>query len=465
MMLSCRVVWNARTMAQNRNRTPSVEPSGRRGGVRSAAGSKAGTGAGTTVELDVTNVAHGGVFVARHEGRVVFVSDTLPGERVLAHVSDDAHASFWRAETVGVLTAAPERRDHVWPESSVDRVPAERAGGAEFGHIDQDFQRELKRRVLADSFSRMAKIDTDVEVEAIPTAPDAGPDAASTGTGWRTRVRLQVAPDGRVGPFAARSHHVVPVASLPLATAAVEAIAPLTQRFPGAAHVDVIAPSDAVARIVVSENDRRGKPKAPPHAIVHEIVGERRFRLEAGGFWQVHARAAETLSRAVQDAIDGDEFDPRAANLDLYGGVGLLAAAVGDRFGSTVRITTVESDARATDHAAENLSEWLGAAAVTSRVDRFLRELAEAPAAERRRLQGATVVLDPPRSGAGREVVDSLVDLRPRQLVYVACDPVALARDAGLLRERGYELQALRAFDLFPNTHHVEAVARFMRAS
>ena len=453
-MLSCRVLWNARMMVKNTARTQSAERSGRRG-----------SGSMTEVELDVTNVAHGGVFVARHEGRVVFVSDTLPGERVLARVSDDAHSSFWRAETIGVITAAPERRQHVWAEASVDRAPAERAGGAEFGHIDQDFQRELKRRVITDSFSRMAKIDTDVEVEAIPSAPDAAADAASTGTGWRTRVRLQVAADGTVGPFAARSHHVVTVDSLPLATAAVADIAPLGQRFPGAAHVDVIAPSDAVARIVVSENDRRGKPKAPPHAIVHELVGERRFRLEAGGFWQVHASAAETLTRAVQDAIDGDEFDPRAANLDLYGGVGLLAAAVGDRFGSTVRITTVESDARATDHAAENLAEWLGAAAVTARVDRFLRELAEAPAAERRRLEGATVVLDPPRSGAGREVIDSLVDLRPRQLVYVACDPVALARDAGLLRERGYELQAMRAFDLFPNTHHVEAVARFGRVS
>ena len=95
------------------------------------------------------------------------------------------------------------------------------------------------------------------------------------------------------------------------------------------------------------------------------------------------------------------------------------------------------------------------------RVDRFLDDLAEgSTAAERARRHDATVVLDPPRSGAGRHVVDLLAELRPRQLVYVACDPVALARDVGLLRERGYELADLAAFDLFPNTHHVEAVAR-----
>src|SRR5690606_12427923 len=113
------------------------------------------------------------------------------------------------------------------------------------------------------------------------------------------------------------------------------------------------------------------------HAIT-EQVGERMFRLDVHGFWQVHRSAAETLTSAVQDAIDPEHFDPRAANQDLYGGVGLLAAAVGDRFGATTKITTVESDSLATDHAAENLAEWLGASAVTSRVDRYLQQLAKA---------------------------------------------------------------------------------------
>ncbi|MET0725817.1 MAG: TRAM domain-containing protein [Leifsonia sp.] len=424
------------------------------------------TGAeGTEVELDVTNVAHGGVFVARHDGRVVFVGDTLPGERVLARITDDRHDSFWRAETLAVLDAAPERRAHIWPEAAIDRAPDHRPGGAEFGHIAMPFQRELKRRVLTDALARFGRVESDVAVEAVPPAADAAPDSAETGTDWRTRVRLQVADDGSVGPFSARSHTVVTVSDLPLAVTAIAEILPLHERFPGAAHVDVIAPSADRPRVLVAEKDARGRPRRHPRGTVHERVGERRFRLETGGFWQVHARAAETLHHAVQDAIDPDLFDARAANLDLYGGVGLLAAAVGDRFGSTVRITSVESDALATDHAAENLAEWLGASAVTERVDRYLRTLAnDAGGAERQRLRAATVVLDPPRSGAGRDVVDSLVDLAPQQLVYVACDPVALARDTGLLRERGYELAALRAFDLFPNTHHLEAVARFVRA-
>jgi tRNA/tmRNA/rRNA uracil-C5-methylase (TrmA/RlmC/RlmD family) len=125
----------------------------------------------------------------------------------------------------------------------------------------------------------------------------------------------------------------------------------------------------------------------------------------------------------------------------------------------------VEADARATLHAGENLADGVGVRAVTSRVDRYLEALAAttddaSTDAARRGLRGATVVLDPPRSGAGREVVDRLARLGPAQLVYVACDPVAFARDVGYLRERGYDLEELRAYDLFPNTHHVEAVAR-----
>ncbi|TFB91009.1 class I SAM-dependent RNA methyltransferase [Cryobacterium sp. HLT2-28] len=415
---------------------------------------------GSELELDVTNVAHGGIFVARHEGRVVFVSDTLPGERVRARLTSASHKSFWRAETVEVLDAAPERQPHIWASAALERDPDDRAGGAEFGHIELGHQRELKRQVLADALKRMAGIETDVTVEPVPVGPNASPGDAADGTGWRTRVRLHVAEDGSVGPYAARSHRVIPVGDLPLADRLLEAAAPLDQLFRGAASVDVVAPSLGTVQVLVAEQDAQGRRKPTPRNLIREVVGDREFRLDAAGFWQVHARAAETLYRTVQDTIDAASFDPKAANLDLYGGVGLLAAAVGDRFGSSVRITSVESDAQATDFAAENLADWVGASVQTARVDRFLAGLVrDSSAADRVRQQAATVVLDPPRAGAGKEVIDQLGALSPRQIVYVACDPVALARDIALLAGHGYELRGLRAFDLFPNTHHVEAVA------
>ncbi|WP_314146525.1 TRAM domain-containing protein [uncultured Leifsonia sp.] len=416
------------------------------------------------VDLDITNVAHGGVFVARHEGRVVFVPDTLPGERVRARIADRTHDRFWRGETVEVLEPAPERQEHVWAAASIDREPGRRAGGAEFGHIRLDHQRELKRRVIVDALQRTAKLGAE-ELDALgPVVVEPVDGETDDGTGWRTRVRLQVGADGGIGPFAARSHTVVPVRDLPLATGVVNESTPFGQTFPGAESVDVVATGLGTAHVLVNDAPvRKGRRVLRPRyrpVPIRERVGDREFRLDARGFWQVHRGAAATLTAAVQEAVDEALFDPRAANLDLYGGVGLLAAALGDRFGSTLRITSVESDERATDDAAENLAEWIGASAVTARVEHFVTGLAvEATAAERARLRAATVVLDPPRSGAGRAVVEAVAAMRPAQIVYVACDPVALARDLAFFREHGYPLRSLRAFDLFPNTHHVEAVA------
>lgn len=402
---------------------------------------------GREIEVEATNMAHGGESVARFEGRVVFVADAIPGERVVARVTDDAKKSFWRAETIRVLEPSPHRRQHVWPEASVDRDPADRPGGADYGHIELGHQRALKAGVLADALHRMARVEREVVVEALPGEAD--------GTGWRTRERLHVAEDGTLGPYASRSHRVIPVAGLPLAVDAVREHAPLRERMPGAGSVTVLAAStEEGARLVIGAQ----KP-----TIIRERVGNRDFRVDDTGFWQVHAAAPATLSAAVQDAIDPDVFDPKAANLDLYGGVGLLAAAVGDRFGPGLRITSVESDARATEHAAENLAEWLGAAVVTARVEAYVRSLGDS-SADRSRRAAATVVLDPPRSGAGAAVIDALVAAGPAQIVYVACDPVAFARDVALLAAGGYQLVGLRAFDLFPHTHHVEAVGAFRRA-
>jgi len=456
------------------------------------------------VELDITNVAHGGVFVARHEGRVVFVPDTMPGERVRARIGDSSHERFWRGEVLEVLEPSPERQPHVWSAASIERPPAERAGGAEFGHIRPEHQRELKRQVLEDALERMAKYSSEeiatagIDGGRLHVEPVAGETA--DGTGWRTRVRLQVDGDGNLGPFASRSHTVIPVEDLPLATALVQDAAPFGQRFPGAESVDVVATGLGTSHVLVNDapdrsgnrsanrgggrqgarssnrrSDRRSgggsarqsnrtaRPRQQPVPI-RERVGDREFRLDARGFWQVHRAAAETLTAAVQSAVDEALFDPRAANLDLYGGVGLLAAALGDRFGSTLRITSVESSEAATDDAAENLADWVGAAAVTDRVERYITRLAaDASAAERGRLRAATIVLDPPRSGAGRDVVDAIASVTPAQVVYVACDPVALARDLAYFGGHGYRLQGMRAFDLFPNTHHMEAVATLTR--
>jgi tRNA/tmRNA/rRNA uracil-C5-methylase (TrmA/RlmC/RlmD family) len=427
---------------------------------------------GETIELDVTGIAHGGVSVARHDGRVVFVADAIPGERVRALVTDAKKKSFARATVVEVLDASADRQPHVWAEAAVERAPEDRAGGAEFGHIALDRQRSLKAEVLADAMRRFggvefAAADDEDLGEALAEFVEPAPgDDETGGLGYRTRVRLHVDPEtGAVGPYAARSRRVIPVTSLPLASEGIHQIAPLDELMPGVATVDLIDPAADDPRMLLGLPGE--KTRAGENDVIRELVEDRGFLVRAGGFWQVHREAPTVLFTAVRDAIaeliDDGRFDPAAGNLDLYGGVGLLAAAVAEAAGPGIKVTTVEAEAGATDDAAENLSELVGALAVTARVDRHLAELLRASAPVRDRLRRGTVVLDPPRSGAGGGVMGQLVELSPANVVYVACDPVALARDTKTLRDAGYEPTGLRAFDIFPHTHHFESLAVFQR--
>lgn len=428
---------------------------------------------GSEIELEITGIAHGGVSVARHDGRVVFVADAIPGERVLARVTDAKKKKFARATVTEVLDASADRREHIWAEAALSRDPEDRAGGAEFGHIALERQRKLKAEVLVDSMARFGEIELaaedgeDFEETLESLIEPAFGDDESNGLGYRSRVRLHVDPEtGAVGPYAARSRRVIPVESLPLATEGINQIAPLFDQMMGIASVDLVDPAADDPRMLVGEIG--SKTRSGENDIVRELVEDRGFIVRAGGFWQVHREAPSMLFGAVHDAIadliDDGAFDPAATNLDLYGGVGLLAAAMAEAAGPGIKVTTVEADERATDDAAENLADLVGALAVTSRVDRHLTELLKASAPVRDRMRRGTVVLDPPRSGAGGDVTAQLAQLAPANIVYVACDPVALARDTKSLLDSGYDLTELRAFDIFPHTHHFESLAVFRRA-
>ena len=406
---------------------------------------------GADVEITTTGMAHGGYAVARLDGRVVFVADALPDETVIARITDDSKSSFWWADTVSVVSPSPHRVPHIWAEADVSRELGRRVGGADFGHIELSHQRTLKRNVLEDSLTRFGKVDAATLSLVLGTVESMPGDDEVNGLGWRTRVRLHVDNHGIVGPRARKSHDVIPVTKLPLASAGINTIAPLSETYGAEGSVDVLSPSVGDPRLIIGNQ----KP-----TVIRERVGAREFRVDDNGFWQVHREAPTVLSETVAAAIDRDRFDPVAYNLDLYGGVGLLAAALADVGGPSTRITTVEANERATEHAGENLAEWVGAFAETGKVERWLSNLDNrATPAERARLSAATVILDPPRTGAGREVMALLTRIAPAQIVYVACDPVALGRDVAFAQTAGYRLTKLRAIDMFPHTHHSEAVA------
>lgn len=400
---------------------------------------------GKELTLDIEKVAHGGIFVARHEGRVIFVSHTLPGEKVRARVFEDKGGSFARAETVEVLEASPHRVKHVWKAAADGAV-----GGAEFGHIDLNYQLELKADVLEEALSRMAGIAMRPVVEQAP-----GDDLAN-GLGYRTRVQLHVDELGNVGPYRERTHQVVEVRDLPLAVEDIRELGLHLKNWSGVRKIEIASSNTGNIQYSVDK-----KVKGDERLV--ERAGGRTFRITGGGFWQVHRKAADILTSAVNEAIAKAGFDKTADNLDLYGGVGLFAGTIAAKFGVDSVITTVEAFKTATEDAKLNLADLPNVRAILAPTERFLDERVSSHVKNGSPETTATVILDPPRAGAGAKVVGQVLALKPKHIVYVACDPIALARDLKPLTEGGYELASLRAFDLFPHTHHVEAVASLIR--
>lgn len=398
--------------------------------------------------LTIEKVAHGGIFVARHEGRVVFVSHVLPGEKVKAIVVEDKGGSFCRAEPLEILEASPDRVAQVWKQAGPSISGG--AGGAEFGHIKLSRQRELKADVLEEALSRMAGIERRVEVEALP-----GDDEAN-GLHYRTRVQLHVDAAGNVGPYQERSHEVVEVRSLPLAVEEINELGLHLKNWQDVSKIEIATSNTGQVQWQIDK-----KIKGDERLI--ERVAGRTFRISGGGFWQVHKKAAETLANAVCDFAEQQSIDVKAPNLDLYGGVGLFAGALAAKFANRIKITTVESSKPATKDAEMNLNDLPAVRAVNAQTENYLAEQVGLARKGDADYSNATVILDPPRSGAGAKVVNQLLQLKPKHIVYVACDPVALARDLKSFAQGGYSLSGIRAFDLFPHTHHFETVASLVR--
>jgi tRNA/tmRNA/rRNA uracil-C5-methylase (TrmA/RlmC/RlmD family) len=410
--------------------------------VTAPAGARAGLEEAERVELTVAAVAPGGHCVARVGGQVVFVRHALPGERVVAEVTE-LHRGFARADAVEILTASPDRVEPPCPYAKPGRC-----GGCDLQHVTPEAQLRWKAAVVREQLTRLGG-RTDAEVEALDVRVEALPGGP---LGWRSRVRYAVDAAGRAGLLKHRSHEVVPIDRCLIAHPAIQqlpVLAPSGARWPDADAVETVAASGGDVSVVAYAGGVPSPVRGPEQ--VREVAAGRDWTLPPSGFWQVHPAAADTLVGAVLDLLDPR---PGETAWDLYGGAGLFAAALAGRVGDA-RVTLVESAPAGVTAARANLADLPAVEVVAARVETALA---------RRRVTGPVdlVVLDPPRSGAGARVVRDIVAARPRAVAYVACDPAALARDVRTFADLGWRLAALRGFDLFPMTQHVELVGLFL---
>lgn len=424
---------------------------------------------GRLLTLTVGPPATGGTFVARHEGRVVFVRGTAPGETITARLLEDpqeqAKARFWRAEALDILEAGPDRVPSVWEEAGVDGV-----GGAEWAHIALPAQRRIASEVLQELLRRAGVTTIPIDQVQVEPAPH---DA--DGMAWRTRVRYAVDAEGRIGMRGWRSHEVRPVGGDPLSAETIRSLRLGEWTAPeGTEAIDAVAPSAGPASVVLIGRDldpedvvipetwgdadvavrtARGLVPLRGDGLVHERVGDRLFSVSATGFWQSHRRAAELLTEVVGSTLRA----PRGGSAwDLYGGVGLFSTVAAEQVGPDGTVVSVEGNRRASQLAAENLEDLSQVSTATADVTDWVRA---------RRGGVDVVVLDPPRSGAGTELMGLLAAAVRQRIVYVSCEPSTLARDLAAIEKKGWRITDLRAFDLFPHTHHLESVTVLERAT
>ncbi|GGF41042.1 class I SAM-dependent RNA methyltransferase [Williamsia phyllosphaerae] len=427
--------------------------------------------AGDRFEIDGLRAAHGGVVVGRHDGRAVFVRNALPDERVLVEVTDARKPSFCHARVIEILDPSPHRIDPLCPAAAAG------AGCCDLSFVDDTHARSMKSLVVGDLLERVGGFETgqfEVPVRSLG-AP----------SGWRTRVRMGVDATGTPGTHVHASDAIVvgvdcaqPVDGL-LADLTAHRYRPGSELVvvldaDGARHLTEITASGPPEPTDRRSRDRQGRRRSNrsysgdrgraqrsravrPRSVetviagdamaVHR-VGDRRWDLPVTAFWQAHREAPTRYGATVVSMAQAYAPSARVA-WDLYGGVGVFAGQLVDELDGLDRVLVVEADTAA-----------VTAAEATFAGDDRVR-IVRAPVADALDTLDAPdiVVVDPPRSGAGRGVVGTICAAEPELVVHIGCDAATFARDLGTYRELGYRPVEIEGFDAFPMTHHVEAIA------
>ena len=388
---------------------------------------------GDILELSIEKVAHGGHFIARYGGQVIFVRHAIPGERCRIIITSTG-SSFNRADVIEVLEPSPDR---VSAPCSFSHQAG--CGGCDFQHISPTRQRQLKSDVITEQFLRIAKMNVQVDVEEV-----GGP------LHWRTRSIATTTKDGKLGFYGTRSHTVVPIQDCLIAVENMEMPELAARTWRGDVRIEIATSNTGERNIALSPKRGEGQARLTEgNQTLHEVVAGKTLKVSQDSFWQAHVKAPEVLTEVLLNFAQLQSGDHV---LDLYGGVGLFTAAMIDMVGGNGSIDLIESSKCATSDAAKNFANNSNVRIATGDVAKLLPRIAKAD----------VVVLDPPRIGAGKTVLAEIARMGPRAVVYIACDPAALARDTAYFLKLGYSIAKIRAFDLFPMTHHIECIALYL---
>ncbi len=418
---------------------------------------------GNCLDLTLDAIAHGGEAIGHHTGKTVFVPYAIPGERVRVEIVEEK-ARWARGRLVEVLVSSSDRIAPPCPYFGPGQC-----GGCQWQHIAYPRQAELKQAIVADQLRRLGRISdppvADIVALADPAAPEDAPRFLAYG--YRNHVQFALTSDGQTGFRRTASHDVLPVArclllhdlldelhsALELADFPLQEISLRAGINTGETLILLVGVTEEQPELelnlsaAVALRTSRGLQPLIGHPWLTEEVLGRRYRVSAESFFQVNTVGAAALVELVTAYAD---VRPGDVVLDAYCGVGLFSLPLADRAG---KLIGVEEAPSACDDFAFNARDLDNVELHEGPVEAVL------PALQTAGQHIDVAVMDPPRAGAGQEVITQLAALAPRRIVYVSCDPATLARDAVHLSQAGFHLVETQPVDLFPQTFHVETIA------
>ena len=394
---------------------------------------------GDILEVTIDRMAHGGEGIGQApDGRVVFVPRAFPGDVVKAKTGR-VKKSFIKADLEGVIAPGPVRVPSSCPAA------AQGAGCCDFAELDPAAETGIKAAILSEQLRRTGVVTGEgLEIEQNTLEPVRG---------WRTRVRWGVDQQGRAGTRERRSNELITgAACTQLAPGLAEGlVGEGARRFTPGAEVIAVFDGEGNRHVVETRKAPRGRRVETIREVVEgngkvqEYVGGREFRFPATAFWQAHRNAPAVYTQLVADWLGGRDYQEHTA-WDLYGGVGLFVPALATAVHG--KVISVDYSPAATAGEQPGLAEF-DVEVKSAKVEQVAEQLPKPGA----------VVLDPPRTGAGEDVIRSVAAAAPQAVIHVGCDPATFARDLGYWDRFGYEIEKMALINAFPGTHHFETIA------
>jgi len=384
---------------------------------------------GDIITLNIGEIVHGGHFIARHNNQVIFVRHGISGEVANVKITS-IKSKLAFGDAIEILKPS---KDRVKPPCKYSKPDG--CGGCDFQHISPEIQKSLKKFIIQDQFKRIAKIDIN---------PDIISSEPSTGLNWRSRLDLAISNNGKIGLYIHKSNKVIEIDECLIAVNKINKSEVFNKNWDS---------PDRLSMSVSSENElnvsRLGKTILGSDKL-KETVDDNTYVISPKSFWQSHKNAPKLL---LQQVIKYADIKLGDTVCDLYGGAGLFTAPIAKLTGDSGKTHLIERDNNCIKDAKKMFQSNKNIIIHHGKVEQKLGKIKKID----------IIILDPPRNGAGRQVIHQIIDKKPKSIVYVSCDPASLARDIKILIKNNYLLDNILGLDLFPMTHHIECIALLIR--